>query len=51
MIPGAPGLGHVNRSLKVHRPMRYGKQLLAARGGMTRAAQAQGREERDREAP
>lgn len=32
-------------------PMRYGEQVLAARGGMARAAQAQGREERDREAP
>ena len=32
-------------------PMRYGEQVLAARGGMARAAQAQGREEADREAP
>ena len=27
-----------------HMPMRYGEHILAARGGMARAAQAQGRE-------
>ena len=28
-----------------HMPMRYGEHVLAARGGMARAAQAQGRDE------
>jgi hypothetical protein len=28
-------------------PMRYGEHILAARGGMARAAELQGRDERD----